>query len=56
MLGAATAYGWMALGSLINARFDPRAAFVVVWFLYLSGSAVFISRKMRGWLGEYRAL
>ena len=56
VLGAAMARGWMSLGAVINAHVPARTAFVVVWLLYLSGSAVFIRRKMRSWFGKDAAL
>jgi len=55
-LGAAMARGWMAVGALIDAHVPARAAFVAVWLLYLSGSALFIRRKMRSWFGKDAAL
>ena len=55
-LGAAMARGWMAVGALIDTHVPARAAFVAVWLLYLSGSALFIRRKMRSWFGKDAAL
>ena len=55
-MGAAMARGWMSLGAVINAHVPARTAFVAVWLLYLSGSAVFIRRKMRSWFGKDAAL
>ena len=55
-LGAVWAFGWMSLGTVIKAHVDPGTAFVAVWLLYLSSSAVFIRRKMRSWFGKDAAL
>ena len=56
LVGSCSAFGWMRLGDAIAIHCAPRAALVAVWALYLVGSAIFILKKMRSWLGKDAAL
>ena len=56
IVGGSSAYAWMRLGAELLVRVEPRLAYRAVWAAYLGGSALFIARKMPGWLSKEAAL
>lgn len=54
-IGVGTAFGvagapaWMALGAVLTQRLQPRTAMVAIYACYVSGSVVFVLKKMSSW-------
>ena len=60
-VGGAGALGWMGAGAALTrgalARGAARGALAhAVWACYFVGSALFIGKKMRSWLGHEKEL
>ena len=54
-LGTLLGVVWTSLGGHLY-RLAPQVTFTILWVLYLSGAALFISTHMRDWLTHEKHL
>mmetsp|Transcript_51495 Transcript_51495/g.154592 ORF Transcript_51495/g.154592 Transcript_51495/m.154592 type:complete len:276 (-) Transcript_51495:346-1173(-) len=51
-LGSTLGRGWALLGEAMHSGGDPRLVTALAWGSYLGGSALFIKRTMKHWVGK----